>query len=84
MYHHCETCRVLSNSLEDARCRLEEFSLRVADLACMGSPDLSNADLRELQSLRMEHQMLAAEFESHRAGHQLTEKSKPRAVLGIE
>jgi hypothetical protein len=50
----------------------------------MGSPDLSNADLRELQSLRMEHQMLAAEFESHRAGHQLTEKSKPRAVLEIE
>jgi hypothetical protein len=41
-----------------------------------------NADLRELQSLRMEHQALEAELESHRAEHQLTERSKAKGASG--
>jgi hypothetical protein len=56
--------------------------VRLTDLADTGSPELFNADLRELQSLRMEHQALKAEFESHRAEHQLTEKSKAKGSSG--
>ena len=69
---------MLSTSLEDSRDRLEALTLRMADLAGTESPELFNADLRELQSLRMEHEALKAEFESHRAAHQLSEKSRAK------
>jgi hypothetical protein len=82
VYRRCETCRVLSNSLEDARDRVEAFTFRLADLAGTGRPELSNADLRELQSLRMEHQALKTELERHRAEHQLSEKSKAKGSSG--
>jgi hypothetical protein len=56
--------------------------LGLADLAGTGRPELSNADLRELQSLRMEHQALKTELERHRAEHQLSDKSKAQGSSG--
>jgi hypothetical protein len=82
VYQRCETCRVLSNSVEDVRDRLEAFTLLLGDVAGTGRPESFNADLRELQSLRMEHQALEAELESHRAEHRLTERSKAKGASG--
>jgi hypothetical protein len=73
---------MLSTSLEESRDRLEALTLRVADLAGTESPELFNADLRELESLRMEHEALKAEFESHTAAHQLSEKRKAKGSSG--
>jgi hypothetical protein len=82
VYHHCETCRVLSNSVEDVRDRLEAFTLLLGDVVGTGRPESFDADLRELQSLRMEHQALKAELEGHRAEHQLIERSEAKGASG--
>ena len=70
------------DSLDDARDRVEAFTFPLADLAGTGRPELINADLRELQSLRMEHPALKTELERHKAEHQVTEKSKAKGSSG--
>jgi hypothetical protein len=82
VYRRCETCRVLSNSVEDARDRLEAFTLRLTDVGGTGDSELFNADLRELQSLRMEYQAFKTELERHKAEHQLTGKRKAKGSSG--
>jgi hypothetical protein len=69
----CETCRFLSDSLNDARERYAVAALHMGELAGAGRPDLFNAAQLETQSLHAECEAIKAESEHHKAEHQSTE-----------
>jgi hypothetical protein len=73
MHRPCQTCRVLSDSLNDARERYAVAALHMGELAGAGRPDLFNAAQREAQSLHAECEAIKAELKRHGAENQLTD-----------
>jgi hypothetical protein len=69
MHVRCDTCRLLSASLQDTRDRLVVVTVRLAEHAGMRRPELFNTNLHESQSLRMECTALKAELEHHKGQH---------------
>jgi hypothetical protein len=63
-----ETCRILSDYLEDVSNRYEAALSRMASLAGTGTSSF-NAALLETQSLRAEYEAIKAELERHKAQH---------------
>jgi hypothetical protein len=68
-YPVCEMCRVLLNSLEDARNRLDAAMLRIRSVVGTRRPEEFRAALLEWQSLRMECRALRGEVEHHKPQH---------------
>jgi hypothetical protein len=84
MHGPCQTCRVLSKSLNDVRERYAVAALqrcshrapeppRMGELAGAGRANLFNAAQLEAQSLHVECEALKAELNRDRAEDQLTE-----------
>jgi hypothetical protein len=72
----CETCRTLSESLAEAATRLTIASIHAHEVSGVGKPDLFAAAKLEAQRVRKECETIKAEFDRHRAEHQVFEKSK--------
>jgi hypothetical protein len=73
MHPPCETCRLLSESLNDARERYAVAALHMGELAGAGTSDLFNAAQLETQSLHIECEAIKAELQHHKAEHQSTD-----------
>jgi hypothetical protein len=73
MHPPCETCRILSESLNDARERYAVATLHMGELAGAGSPDLFNTARLETQSLHLECEAIKAELKRHNTEHHSTE-----------
>jgi hypothetical protein len=65
----CERCRTLLGSLQDAKERLGDATVRMHVLVGTGEHEAFNAALRETQSLQTQCRALRAELEHHRAQH---------------
>jgi hypothetical protein len=66
----CETCRVLSDAVQDAANRLAAVAERIAHIAGKGEPASFAAASRDMQSLQNECEEARLELQRHRAEHQ--------------
>jgi hypothetical protein len=66
----CETCRILTERLQDAINRLDLAVLRMHSLTGAKKPDEFTSALLEVESARMDCQTVRIELERHRAQHQ--------------
>jgi hypothetical protein len=73
MHPPCETCRLLSESLNDAREGYAVAALHMAEVAGAGTSDLFNAAQLETRSLHVECEAIKSELQRHKAEHQPTE-----------